>query len=169
MRLAWAMLTAFGLGRSPIAPGTAGSVLPVLIALVMVWTATERWMVDVSMGLLMLAFSIACVRFGHIAEERLGRKDPSEVVADEVAGQSIALLFLPWRPPTEESAWMWNLALAFTAFLTFRLFDITKPPPAHQSQRLGGGWGILVDDLIAGVYALIATQLIARFALPHIV
>ena len=54
------------------------------------------------------------------------------------------------------------LFLAGTAFFTFRFFDIVKPPPANQLQRLRAGWGILVDDLVAGVYALIVTQIIVR-------
>jgi phosphatidylglycerophosphatase A len=58
--------------------------------------------------------------------------------------------------------------LAITAFVMFRAFDIAKPPPARGWQRMTGGWGILIDDVIAGVYALIATQVVARIALPYV-
>ena len=88
--------------------------------------------------------------------------------ADEVAGQAITLLFLPWRAPGEPGALAFNLTLAALAFLAFRAFDITKPPPARSLERLPGGWGILVDDLIAGAMALVVVQLIARLALPHL-
>ncbi|MHC5023758.1 MAG: phosphatidylglycerophosphatase A [Planctomycetota bacterium] len=86
----------------------------------------------------------------------------------EVAGQCVALLALPWRDVATSGGWTWNLALAATAFLAFRLFDILKPPPANGMQRWPAGRGILADDLVAGLYALIATQLIARLVLPEI-
>ena len=162
------MLTVFGLGRIPFAPGTWGSLPPVVIALALVWLVPERWMIDASLVLLGLIFAVACVRFGVEAEERFGGKDPQQVVADEVAGQVIPLLVLPWRMPGEHAWWQWNGAMAIVAFITFRTFDILKPPPAHRSQQLGVGWGVLVDDVIAGVYALLATQAFVRFALPLI-
>ncbi len=77
-------------------------------------------------------------------EEMLGRKDPGVIVIDEVAGMMAAVLLLPRTP-----------GVLFCAFLLFRLFDIWKPFPARESQALRGGFGIVVDDLIAGVYALV--------------
>ena len=103
------------------------------------------------------------MRFGAWAEVHFGKKDPRQVVADETAGQCVALLALPWG-----GDWSENLVLAATAFVTFRLFDIVKPPPINRIQRLGGGWGILVDDLLAGLYALAATQLLARLIWPGV-
>jgi phosphatidylglycerophosphatase A len=125
-------------------------------------------MIEIALVLFGLIFAVACVRFGGEAERELARKDPPEIVADEVAGQVIPLLFLPWRPPVDGPSWGWNIALAATAFITFRIFDISKFPPARQTERLGRGWGILVDDLVAGMYALIVTQVIVRVALPLI-
>jgi len=75
-------------------------------------------------------------------------------------------LFLPWKPMIDSEGWIWNIALAATAFFAFRILDIIKPPPAFQAQRFRAGWGILVDDLIAGVYALLITQGVARLLLP---
>jgi phosphatidylglycerophosphatase A len=102
---------------------------------------------------------IVCIRFGALAEEVFGRKDPNQVVTDEVTGQSLALLFLPWFPPEESAR---NLIIAGIGFLTFRTFDIVKPYPAYQLQRLRHGWGILLDDLVAGIYAAVVTQATVR-------
>jgi phosphatidylglycerophosphatase A len=73
---------------------------------------------------------------------RLGRKDPGAAVVDEVVGMWLALLFLPFTPAT-----------ALAAFLLFRVLDVFKPWPARQFEALPGGWGIMTDDVMAGVYA----------------
>jgi len=160
-----ALVTVFGLGRLTPAPGTWGSLPPPLLVLALLWSGAALWVVNVTVILLGAAFGIACARFGHLAEQRYGAKDPRQVVADETAGQCVALLFLPWRNVAEAGAWTWNLGLAAVAFGAFRLFDILKPPPINGLQRIGGGRGILVDDLVAGLYALAVTQLVARFIL----
>jgi len=85
-------------------------------------------------------------------EKDLGH-DPSIVVIDEVLGMGISLLFLPR-----------NFWLFFIAFLLFRVFDILKPPPINLSQKLPAGWGIMIDDVIAGFYALIGVHIIRYFA-----
>jgi phosphatidylglycerophosphatase A len=109
-----------------------------------------------------LLFASVCLRFGAYAELHWRTKDPSQVVADEWAGQSIALLFLPWRPMVDRGSIVADLSMAALAFLSFRLLDIIKPPPARRLQRLPGGLGILIDDLFAGLYALALTQLVLR-------
>jgi phosphatidylglycerophosphatase A len=109
-----------------------------------------------------------CLEFGAWAEKRFGKKDCRQVVADEVAGQSFAMLFLPWREINVSHDWVWNTALALVAFFSFRAMDIIKPPPARIAEQLKGGEGILVDDLIAGFYALCITQAIGRFALEPV-
>lgn len=78
------------------------------------------------------------------AEEFFGRTDPGQVVVDEVVGQMITLLLLP------HATWVWLLG----GFLLFRAFDIVKPFPARQAERFPRGWGIMMDDVIAGVYGL---------------
>lgn len=161
------LLTSFGLGNLKPAPGTWGSLPPVILAFALVCIIDEsmRWQIDVILLLVALLFSIACVKFGNYAEEEFKTKDPSQVVADEVAGQSIPLLFLPWYLPTD---YMNNALLVAIAFVSFRFFDILKPPPANGLQKLPAGWGILVDDLVAGVYALIVTQAVAHIVLPAV-
>ena len=155
-------LTAGGLGHAPIASGTFGSIPPVVIAFILAMTGQPLWLISLAMVLLMVAFSIACIRFGGEAEQLFGKKDPGQVVADEVAGQSVALLFLPWAVPGEPGAFWQNLILAVAAFLAFRFFDILKPPPASNLESLKGGLGILVDDLITGFMALVVVQVLAR-------
>jgi phosphatidylglycerophosphatase A len=160
-----ALVTVFGLGLLRPFPGTWGSLPPPLLALALLWSGAALWVINVTLVLLGAAFGIACVRFGSLAEDRYGAKDPRQVVADETAGQCVALLLLPWRDVSEAGAWSFDAALAATAFVAFRLFDILKPPPINQLQRAPGGRGILADDLLAGVYALVVAQIAARFIL----
>lgn len=161
-RLRAAFLTVGGLGHAPIASGTFGSLPPVCLAFILVQFGQQGMVLELSMILLAVIFSIACLRFGRESEELFGKKDPGQVVADEVAGQAIALLWLPWASPDDPGALMRNITLAGAAFLAFRLFDIVKPPPARGLQRLGGGLGILIDDLIAGAMALAVVQILFR-------
>ena len=84
-------------------------------------------------------------------------KDPGKVVVDEVAGQLIALLPISWSYIGDAPI------LYITAFLLFRLFDIVKPYPARKFESLKGGWGIMADDLIAGVYAAVLVVLLVVF------
>ncbi|MCI0365576.1 MAG: phosphatidylglycerophosphatase A [Phycisphaerales bacterium] len=172
-KLGLALITGLGLGRLRPAPGTIGSLPPVLLVMIVAWQLAPRLShqeytaaLNVSLSVLLGISSAICLGFGSIAEGRFGRKDPPDVVADEIAGQSIALLFLPWRSEPSPKALAWNLSLAGAAFLAFRLMDIIKPPPAKSLQRLPGGTGILIDDIVAGIYALVLTQIMARFVWP---
>jgi phosphatidylglycerophosphatase A len=165
----WLLLTGMGLGRLRPGPGTWGSLPPPVLALALVallggdgLTSTDRWIVSGAVIALGVVFGVACVVLGGWAERHWGRKDPGDVVADEIAGQALVVIGLPWRSFGEPGGTAWNATLAATAFAAFRVFDITKPPPANQLQRIPGGWGILIDDLVAGVYALIVTQLMVR-------
>lgn len=163
------MLTCFGIGLSPRAPGTLGSLPPVVFALALGSLVGAHWTTLACIALLGVLASIVCVRFGAHGEEALGRKDPGAIVADEVAGQCIALLAVPWREVSGRevvsAALGWNVAMALLAFIAFRVFDIAKPPPIGQVQRVGGGWGILLDDLIAGVFAAVVVAFGAWIAM----
>lgn len=141
--LAWTVATFFGAGLGKPGPGTWGSVAAVLL-----WAIFARafhpspanLMVALVVG---IALSIALgVPAATIAARESRRHDPGFVVIDEVAGQWIALLGSPFG---------WRYALI--ALLLFRLFDITKPFPARQLERLPAGWGIVFDDVAAGLYA----------------
>jgi phosphatidylglycerophosphatase A len=157
----WHAVTVGGLGHLRPAPGTWGSLPPVIVAGLLIAVglgpAESPWVYHLVIVLLGLAGSGACIAFGEWAESWYGKKDPGWVVADETAGQCVALLALPVA--AGDGTWTVLLALLI-AFLAFRLFDIAKPPPAGGLQKIPGGWGVLIDDLIAGVYALIATQVV---------
>lgn len=163
------LITTFGLGHMRPAPGTWGSIPP--CALAAIWAVFGRQIGTGSVGntlwyvvfaFFAAYFSWVCVKFGSGAEEAFGKKDPSQVVADETAGMSVTLLFLPhvWLvlpgstlAQSETRTAIATVSAIAVAFVLFRIFDILKLPPAHGLQRLKGGWGILVDDLIAGVQA----------------
>ena len=161
-------MTAGGLGLLRPAPGTWGSLPPVVLALAMVSAGALRWQIDAAIVLLGLAFAIACLRFGEAAEAEFGKKDPGKVVADEVAGQSLALLGLPWLTSGTSDAFVRNAVIAASAFFAFRLLDIIKPPPARGIQSRTGGAGILLDDVVAGLYACACAHLVARWLLPWV-
>ena len=167
-------VTALGLGFLRPASGTWGSLPPAVVAGILLLTHQPAWLIDLSMVLLLAIGCVACLRFGKAAERACGGKDPGQVVADEVAGQAIVLLALPWAsvaswgsgslvPPAGVSPLLFDLGLTAVAFLLFRIFDVLKPPPANGLQKLGGGLGILVDDLIAGAMAAVLLQVVIRF------
>jgi len=148
------LITTFGLGHMRPASGTWGSLPPVIIAGVMIvcsaGPSTQPLAYYGVLALILLVFCAACVAQGDAAEARFGEKDPSEVVADETAGQCIPLLAI--LPASAETP-VRGLLFVAIAFFAFRILDIIKPPPAKGWQRIPGGWGILIDDLVAGVYA----------------
>ncbi|KKL80426.1 hypothetical protein LCGC14_2004850, partial [marine sediment metagenome] len=129
----------------PIAPGTAGSVVGVLLDLGLRATVSS-WL----QAVVFFSISAAGVWAAGVVERQLAAKDPSVVVIDEVAGMLLALYLLPL-------SWLGY----FVGFLVFRLFDIVKPFPARQSERLPGGIGIMVDDLIAGLYTHLFLRLVS--------
>ena len=128
--------TAFGSGYSPLAPGTAGSAVGLLLFWPMV-ALPWPWQAAASAVL----FVVGSFAAGRVAR-RVGLKDPGIVVVDEVVGQWVTLTALPFTPLT-----------AALGFLLFRAMDIVKPWPARDLERVPGGWGIMADDVAAGVYA----------------
>lgn len=146
VKTTWAFLVAtfFGAGCGKPGPGTWGSVAALLL-----WAVYGRLVHGAPAALLIaLAIGIAFTLFAGIpaatiAEREAGAGDPGFVVIDEVAGQWIALLGCPWD---------WRHGLL--ALLLFRLFDITKPYPVRRFEQLPAGWGIVFDDVAAGLYAL---------------
>lgn len=157
-------ITVFGLGGMRPASGTWGSLPPVLLAAALFALGYGPAAAPILYNGLLLAvcifFCLACVLEGDRAEAHFREKDPANAVADETAGQCLPLLFFP------AILGPWHTALLLLlAFLFFRLFDILKPFPAKQLQRIPGGWGILIDDLFAGLYAAILIQLLGRFLL----
>lgn len=147
---AFLLVTGFGSGLLPKAPGTWGSLLAIVVA----WALpADRY--TTILVLLIVCASIGCVALGAVGEKLLGRKDPESFVLDELAGQWLALLGAVQQDP------LWMAA----GFVLFRMFDIRKPLGIARLQRLPGGVGILVDDLAAGALAALlcfAARLLIR-------
>jgi len=163
-RVALLIATGFGLGNLPLAPGTWGSLGGVLLGYVALWVAlfnlSDRWFIFASIGsvpidglaILYAPFVAIVAGIGTWAAGRasnfLATKDPQNVVIDEVVGQMITYLPVGTRV-ISDGGWKY-LALGF---ILFRAFDIWKPFPARRAERLPGGWGIMADDWVAGIYA----------------
>lgn len=144
--------TFFGIGHAPIASGTVASAATIPIAVLLALGGPWVFAAGTVLAILAAFWSAGA------AEAHFGLKDPHAVVIDEVAGQLVALAFVPL-------GWIWYAA----GFLLFRAFDIVKPYPAGRLERVPGGPGIVLDDLAAGVYAnlvLVAARFL-RGALGH--
>ena len=126
-----------GAGYSPVASGTVGSA----VALGGLWLIPFT---PLSLALACAVVTLVGLWAASRVERLLGKKDPGVIVIDEVAGMMVSVLLLPRTLP-----------VLISAFFLFRLFDIWKPFPARESQALTGGLGVMLDDLIAGAYALI--------------
>ena len=147
---AWAVGTFFGAGLLGPGPGTYGSISAVLL-----WYAAAHILhpspIALAIGTTMAAIIVTLIGVpaATIVARESGREDPGHVVIDEVAGQLIALIAIPadWRH-------------AALSLLLFRAFDILKPPPIRQLERLPTGTGIMLDDVAAGLFALAVAQII---------
>jgi len=133
-----AVVSFFGIGFVPFAPGTAASAVAILVHLC-IFGALDWGPATVVSAVVALAFAAATVIWGGEAERLHGARDPGWMVSDEVAGQLVAA--------AGTCGWV-GLAAAFAGF---RLLDIAKPFPISRLERLPGGWGVLADDLAAGV------------------
>ncbi len=142
---AWATATFFGAGFGRPGPGTWGSVAAALLWLLVARIAhlSQSGVAALSVTGALAALAIG-IPAGTIVARESGREDPGHVVLDEVCGQWIALAACPPE---------WGYALL--ALILFRVFDITKPWPARRLERLHGGAGIMLDDVAAGIYALV--------------
>ena len=134
------LASGLGLGWSPFASGTVGSVPGVLIVLALS-PLSLQWQIGIAIALVFLAIPIC-----EIGENYFDRKDDGRIVADEYLTFPLCTLGLPW---------MLHPWLLLVAFLTNRVLDIIKPPPARQAQNLHGGLGIVIDDVISSLYALL--------------
>ena len=144
--------TCGGVGYLPVAPGSAGSAVgAVLVAIFGSLPLPRPWfrilLVFVVLGMFLMGTWAATS-----AERFYGRTDPGQVVIDEVAGQLLTCVAQP------DFSWKW----IFVAFILFRAFDIIKPFPVRRAERLPGGWGIMMDDVIAGAYSAGAVAVLAR-------
>ncbi|MCL4847569.1 MAG: phosphatidylglycerophosphatase A [Acidobacteria bacterium] len=135
--VALAVATCLGAGYAPFAPGTVGSAVGLLVYAAV--RAAGGGAVEAAAVVVVFAVGVWA---SSVAERHFGRTDPGPVVVDEVAGMLVTLLFVPV-----------SVTGAILAFLLFRVFDVVKPYPANRLERLHGGFGIMADDVMAGVYA----------------
>ena len=158
------LASCFGLGWLPVAPGTWGSLPPAILFALMCHFSSSVVLTVIVMAVLALVGSVVCVKCASASIAATGKTDPGEVVADEFAGQAVTFLAVPFLiTNTITSHHVWVVALL--GFLLFRLFDIAKPWPIRKLEKLPTGWGILADDLLAGVYAGIALVFCSRIGL----
>jgi phosphatidylglycerophosphatase A len=146
MRTATHLSTLFGVGRTPFAAGTVASA----VALPFAWLIAAEggpWALGAASIIAFIIGTGSC----DVYVRATGKDDPSECVIDELAGQWLACAFAP------RSLWAFVLA-----FLLFRLFDITKPWPIRAAERIPGGLGVMLDDMIAGLAAGLLVLLAAH-------
>jgi phosphatidylglycerophosphatase A len=138
-----AIATGFGSGYSPFAPGTAGSA----VGLLLFWPMRAAGP-TVQVAVIVAGFFVGVVACTRLAR-RIRRKDPGLAVWDEVVGMWTTMALLPFTPLT-----------AAAGFVLFRIMDVVKPWPARQLEALPDGWGIMTDDLFAGIYAHLALRVL---------
>lgn len=136
----------FGSGAAPFAPGTFGTLAAVVLYLPLQYLNWFSYLLVV-----VVAFAIGVMICGRTAKD-IGVHDHGGIVWDEFVGYWITMLFAP-------AGWVWIII----GFVLFRIFDITKPPPINWlDKQVKGGMGIMLDDVLAGIYALLCLQLLAR-------
>ena len=151
MNLPVIISTLFGAGYFPKVPGTAGTLIAALVYLLLPIKLFGSLRNNVIFLICVLILSLISVLFISKAEKKLGQ-DNNKIVLDEFLGYFIAVVFLPK-----------TVLIAVFAFILFRFFDILKPEPVNVLQKLPAGWGVIADDLMAGVYTNISLQILIRF------
>jgi len=149
--LATVLATGFGSGLSPVAPGTAGTLVAVPFGYLLLACLAGQPLAQCAA---VLAASAVAIWSAGVAAPGFGLKDPGQIVVDEIAGYLVTVALLP-------AGWK-SLA---AGFLLFRLFDIWKPPPCRQAERLPGGLGIVADDLLAGLYANLTIRILCALGI----
>jgi len=134
--------TLFFMGYLPWAPGTFGS----LAAMAFIWILRPNFLWQ---SVVVTAALIIGIKTSGIAEKAFGEKDSRHIVIDEFVGYLCAVIFLPLTP-----------AYMISAFFLFRFFDILKPPPIRMLERIGGGVGVMCDDVAAGIVTNVILQVI---------
>jgi phosphatidylglycerophosphatase A len=165
------LASCFGLGWLPLAPGTWGSLPPAAVFAIMQHLNLSPALICLVMVLLILAGTIVCVECAPVTITATGKADPPEVAVDEFAGQALTYLIFDFQ----FLIFNWQSTIVNQNFLTtigglllFRFFDIAKPWPIRKLEKLPQGWGVLADDLLAGIYAgimlLICLRLYAHWS-----
>jgi phosphatidylglycerophosphatase A len=137
------LASGFGAGYSPIAPGTVGTLVAIPIYLILSRIPFPIY------ELTLLTFFFLSSWVSDRAQNDWGRKDHPRIVIDEILGFLVTMLWLPQTP-----------FFVILGFFLFRFFDIFKPPPIRHAEKVRGGYGVVLDDVLAGVYANIVLQLV---------
>lgn len=152
--LAIAVATALGAGYSPVAPGTCGTAVAVPLA----WALASLSAVE--LALVAAAVTAIAIAAAHRADRVWGTHDNQRIVIDEVAGYLVTVAPVMPVAPVADGGWA---ALA-VGFVVFRLFDIVKPPPVRWlDEHLPGGWGVVLDDVAAGLMGAVVMALLGHF------
>ena len=141
--------TLFHVGYLPVAPGTVGSILALIFYYLFLTSLDPIFIIFI----VLVVFIVGTIASSYV-EMIDGEEDPGYIIIDEVIGMWISLIGLPTR-----------VSLFLLAFILFRFFDIFKPFPIRESQEVGYGIGVMLDDVIAGIYTLIIVQIITRVML----
>lgn len=142
------LATAFGAGYSPVAPGTCGTAVTVALVWGLAWLPMWQW------ALACVAITGLAIAVAHAADRVWGTHDSQRIVIDEVAGYCITMI------PVDRAHW----APLVAGFVVFRALDIVKPPPVRWlDQNLPGGWGVVLDDALAGVMGAAVMAGLAHF------
>src|SRR5262245_45851397 len=149
---AWLVATCAGLGHLRPGPGTWTSAVTLLLWWAIARELRPQWQALAAAAIALLLTAVGIPAATSLARSQ-GKPDPSIVVIDEAAGQMLALVAVPLQ---------WKYLLV--SFILFRGFDIFKPPPLRRLEKLPGGWGITLDDVGAGLYALAVLQLLVYWA-----
>ena len=150
MNLSVIISTFFGAGYFPKVPGTTGTLIATLVYLLLPVKLFGSLEKNVIFLICVLIVCFISVFFISKAETKLGH-DNSKIILDEFLGYFIAVVFLPK-----------TIIIAVFAFILFRFFDIFKPEPVNVLQKLPAGWGVMADDIMAGVYTNISLQILIR-------
>jgi len=142
------LATGFGVGYSPIAPGTLGTLLTIPIFLFLSFIPFPLY------ELTLVTFFLLSSWISEQTQIYLGKRDDPRIVIDEMMGYLITMLWLPR-----------TFVFVILGFFLFRFFDIVKPPPIRLMERAKGGYGVVLDDVIAGIYSNIVLQIISYFTL----
>ncbi len=154
MKIKEFFFTVFYSGYSPVAPGTAGTIVAMAIYMLenLIFSDSDPFVLNVCNLVIIILLIYPSIKLGDAAEKFYGSKDPQQVVLDEVLGYWIGILFIPF-----------SFSYALLAFIVFRGFDIIKPFPAGLLESLTGGLGIMIDDIIAGLYTLAVMHAVVYF------
>lgn len=146
MKIREFFFTAFYSGYSPVAPGTAGTLVAMALYILenIIFSDTGQMVLHITNLVVLILLLYPSIKLGDAAEKIYQSKDPQQVVLDEVLGYWTGILFIPFC-----------FSYAVMAFIIFRIFDIIKPFPASSLESLSGGLGIMIDDIIAGLYTLV--------------